>query len=316
MNKPTTIADIKKELNKKLGDSVYIPDYDKNHTVDSISTGIMSLDAILDGINGIPLGRITEIYGKNSSGKSSLCLSIAREAQKRGFHVVYIDMEGTLTGKYIDSFGLDMDMFHVILPANGEDALETMRSFIPSEEVRVIIVDSVSSLVPESEQEGDVADHSVGRQALLMSKTLRMINPLVHRYNTAVIFINQTREKIGVMYGNPETTSGGVALPYYATLRIRTNTVAGDKIMEGTTKVGTYMTAVVIKNKLGAAGGKARYAYLYHEGFDSVSDLVDFAVLNTVITRSGSWYYYGDEQLAQGKPATVKRVFDYALLPE
>lgn len=307
----TTIEDAMSLLVKTHGESVVPEKESILGDISVIPTGITSLDYQLF-IGGIPRGRITEIYGQEGSGKSSLCLEIAKQAQRvyPNETVVYIDMEGTLTGNYVESLGLDIDNFEIVYPIDGDSAFEIIEQLLKVNDVSLIVVDSVAALVPNAEKERDAGSAGIGMQARLMSSMLRRINPHIRSSNIAVIFTNQIRHKVGVMYGSPETTSGGVSLPFYATIRLRTSTSEGRKIQRGKTTIGKQYTAEIKKNKLSFGFGlfsKVDYTYLYGKGFDILGDMFDFAVNHDLIQASGSWYSWNNEEkLTQGRTASLR----------
>ncbi|NPA40893.1 MAG: recombinase RecA [Aquificae bacterium] len=271
--------------------------------VEVIPTGSLALD-IATGIGGIPRGRIIEIFGVESSGKTTLALHVIAQAQQRGGVAVFIDAEHALDPKYAKNLGVDVENLYISQPDYGEQALEIAESLINSGAVDVIVVDSVAALVPRDELEGEMGEAQVGKQARLMSQALRKLKGIVHKSNTALIFINQIREKIGVMFGNPETTPGGRALKFFSDMRLEVRRV-GD-IKEGNEKVGYRVKVKVVKNKLAPPFQEAEFDMIYGEGICKLCDLIDVAVDKGVLTKSGSWYSYGDLRLGQGKEQ-VKR---------
>ncbi len=271
--------------------------------VDVIPTGSLALD-VATGIGGVPRGRIVEIFGVESSGKTTLALHVIAEAQKRGGVAVFIDAEHALDPKYAKNLGVDVENLYISQPDYGEQALEIAESLINSGAVDVIVVDSVAALVPRDELEGDMGEAQVGKQARLMSQALRKLKGIVHKSNTALIFINQIREKIGVMFGNSETTPGGRALKFFSDMRFEVRRI-GD-LKDGERKVGYRVKVRVVKNKLAPPFQEAEFDMIYGEGICRLCDLIDVAVDRGVIVKSGSWYSYGEQKLGQGKEQ-VKR---------
>ncbi len=271
--------------------------------VDVIPTGSLALD-IATGIGGIPKGRVIEIFGPESSGKTTLALHIIAEAQKRGGIAVFIDAEHALDPKYAEKIGVDTENLYISQPDYGEQALEIAESLIASNAVDVIVVDSVAALVPKDELEGEIGEAHVGKQARLMSQALRKLKGMAHKANTAIIFINQLREKIGVMFGNPETTPGGRALKFFADMRLDVRRI-GD-IKDSGEKTGSRVRVKVVKNKLAPPFQEAEFDVIYGEGICKLCDLIDIASELKVISKSGAWYSYGDIRLGQGKEQAKK----------
>ncbi|WP_457600282.1 recombinase RecA [Hydrogenivirga sp.] len=271
--------------------------------VDVIPTGSLALD-IATGIGGIPRGRIIEVFGVESSGKTTLALHVIAEAQKNGGVAVFIDAEHALDPKYAKALGVDVENLYISQPDYGEQALEIAESLINSGAVDVIVVDSVAALVPRDELEGEMGEAQVGKQARLMSQALRKLKGIVHKSNTALIFINQIREKIGVMFGNPETTPGGRALKFFSDMRLEVRRT-GD-IKEGNERIGYRVRVRVVKNKLAPPFQEAEFDMIYGEGICRLCDLIDVATDKGILTKSGSWYSYGEQRLGQGKEQ-VKR---------
>lgn len=271
--------------------------------VDVIPTGSIALD-IATGIGGIPKGRIIEIFGPESSGKTTLALHIIASAQKMGGVAVFIDAEHALDPKYAEKIGVDTENLYISQPDYGEQALEIAESLVASNAVDVIVIDSVAALVPKDELEGEMGEAHVGKQARLMSQALRKLKGMAHKANTAIIFINQLREKIGVMFGNPETTPGGRALKFFADMRLDVRRV-GD-IKEGNEKAGSRVRVRVVKNKLAPPFQEAEFDVIYGEGICKLCDLIDVASELKVISKSGSWYSYGELRLGQGKEQAKK----------
>ncbi|RMH81282.1 MAG: recombinase RecA [Acidobacteria bacterium] len=271
--------------------------------VDAIPTGSLSLD-IATGIGGIPRGRIIEIFGPESSGKTTLALHVIAEAQKRGGIAVFVDAEHALDPKYAERIGVDTENLYISQPDYGEQALEIVESLVASNAVDVVVVDSVAALVPKDELEGEIGEAHVGKQARLMSQALRKLKGMAHRTNTAVIFINQLREKIGVMFGNPETTPGGRALKFFADMRLDVRRIG--EVKDGNEKTGNRVRVKVVKNKLAPPFQEAEFDMLYGEGICKLCDLIDTAVELKVINKSGAWYSYGEVRLGQGREQARK----------
>ncbi len=266
--------------------------------IDAIPTGAINLDAAI-GIGGIPRGRITEIYGPESSGKTTLCLHVIANAQKAGGIAAFIDAEHALDVQYARKLGVDVDNLLVSQPDTGEQALEIAEVLIRSNAVDVVVIDSVAALVPRAEIEGEMGDSHVGLQARLMSQALRKLTGAVSRSHTSVIFTNQIREKIGVMFGNPETTTGGRALKFYASLRLDIRRIGA--IKDGQDLVGNRTRVKVVKNKCAPPFKQAEFDILYDEGISHLGLLVDLGVEEELVSKSGSWFSYGDLRMGQGK---------------
>ncbi|MCX8060565.1 MAG: recombinase RecA [Aquificaceae bacterium] len=271
--------------------------------VEVIPTGSLALD-IATGVGGIPRGRVIEIFGPESSGKTTLALHIIAEAQRRGGIAVFIDAEHALDPKYAEKIGVDTENLYISQPDYGEQALEIAESLIASNAVDLIVLDSVAALVPRDELEGEIGEAHVGKQARLMSQALRKLKGMAHRANTAIIFINQLREKIGVMFGNPETTPGGRALKFFADMRLDVRRVG--ELKEGGEKSGNRVRVRVVKNKLAPPFQEAEFDVLYGEGICKLCDLIDVASELKIITKSGAWYSYGEVRLGQGKEQAKK----------
>ena len=286
------------DLNKRFGDGTIMNLDDAGHMqVETISTGSLTLDLALGG--GVPRGRIVEIYGPDSSGKTTVCLHVIAQAQKIGGLCAFIDMEHALDPDYARQLGVDTGKLLISQPDNGEQALEVAESLVRSGKLAVVVVDSVAALVPSKELEGDMGDASMGLQARLMSQALRKLSGAISRTQTVVIFTNQLRQKIGVMFGNPETTTGGMALKFYASQRMDIRRIqsikAGDAIIGGRTRVK------VVKNKVAAPFRQAEFDILYGEGISKVGEVIDLGVGCEVITKRGAFYSYGEQRIGQGK---------------
>ena len=310
----TALANIEKQFGKgavmRLGENVTM-------NVDSISTGSLSLDLAL-GIGGLPKGRIVEIYGPESSGKTTLALHVAAEAQKAGGNAAFIDVEHALDPVYADALGVDIDSLLVSQPDTGEQAMEICEALVRSGAIDVIVVDSVAAMTTRAEIEGEMGDSHVGLQARLMSQAMRKLTSAIGKTNTIVIFINQLREKIGVMYGNPETTTGGRALKYYASVRIDVRRV--EAIKSGGEVIGNRTRAKVVKNKVAPPFKEAEFDIMFGQGISKMGEMVDIAVKIGIVNKSGAWFSYGDIRLGQGRdnakeyfkanPALAKEVED------
>ncbi|HXT75715.1 MAG TPA: recombinase RecA [Candidatus Eisenbacteria bacterium] len=266
--------------------------------VSTIPTGCLSIDAAL-GVGGLPRGRVVEIYGPESGGKTTLTLQVIAEAQKLGGQAAFIDAEHALDPAYARKLGVDVDNLLVSQPDNGEQALEIAETLIRSGGVDVVVVDSVAALVPKAELEGDMGDPSMGLQARLMSQALRKLTAIVSKSRTCLIFINQIREKIGVMFGNPETTTGGRALKFYSSIRIDIRRIQA--IKEGDRVVGNRTRAKVVKNKVAAPFREAEFDIIYGEGISREGDLIDLGVDKGVLEKSGTWISFNGERMGQGR---------------
>ena len=266
--------------------------------VEVIPTGAISIDYAL-GIGGMPRGRVVEIFGPESSGKTTLALQVIAQAQKTGGMAAFVDAEHALDAAYAQKLGVDLDSLLVSQPDNGEQALEIVEVLIRSNGVDVVVVDSVAALVPRAEIEGEMGEAQMGLQARLMSQALRKLTGAVSKSKTCLIFINQLREKIGVMFGNPETTTGGRALKFYSSVRVDIRRIAS--IKEGEAVVGGRTRVKIVKNKLAPPFREAEFDVLYGEGISREGDLLDLAVEHKVIEKSGAWFAYGGERLGQGR---------------
>ena len=287
------------DIVKRYGDGSVMRLGEAQHmVVEAIPTGALSLDLAL-GVGGIPRGRITEIYGPESSGKTTICQHIVAEAQRLGGTCAYIDMEHALDPIYAARCGVDIDNLLISQPDTGEQALEIAETLVRSGAVDVVVIDSVAALVPRSEIEGDMGDATMGMQARLMSQALRKLSGVIKQTNTAVIFTNQLRQKIGVMFGNPETTTGGMALKFYASVRLDVRRVQSIKL--GEEVIGSRTKVRVVKNKVAAPFRTAEFDIMYNEGISKVGDLLDLATEMEIIAKRGSFFNYGDVRLGQGR---------------
>ena len=266
--------------------------------IQAISTGSLNLDAAL-GIGGVPRGRVIEIYGPESSGKTTLTLHIVAEAQRRGGLAAFIDAEHALDAEYARKLGVDVDNLMVSQPDSGEQALEIAEALVRSAAVDVVVIDSVAALVPKAELEGEMGDAMVGLQARLMSQALRKLTAVVSKSGTCLIFINQIREKIGVMFGNPETTTGGRALKFYSSVRLDIRRI--NSIKDGDEVVGSRTKVKVVKNKVAPPFKAAEFDIGYGEGISKTGELIDLGVEHKVVEKSGAWFSYGDLRIGQGR---------------
>ena len=275
-------------------------------SVEHIKTGSLMLDAAL-GIGGIPKGRIIEIYGPESSGKTTVALHCVAEAQKAGGTAAFIDVEHALDPVYASQLGVDIDSLLVSQPDSGEQALEIAEALVRSGAIDIIVIDSVAALVTKAEIEGEMGDSHVGQLARLMSQALRKLTGALSKTNCAAIFINQLREKIGVMYGNPEVTTGGRALKFYSSVRIDVR--KGDVIKDGSEVIGVHTKAKIVKNKVAPPFKMAEFDIMYGKGICHTGEIVDAGVETGVINKSGAWFYYGETRLGQGRD-NVKKLFE------
>ena len=290
------VAAIEKNYGKgsimKLGDS------SANIDIEAIPTGSISLDVAL-GVGGVPRGRIIEIYGPESSGKTTVALHMIAEAQKRNGIAGFIDAEHALDPQYAKKIGVDIDNLYISQPDNGEQALEIAETMIRSGALDIVIVDSVAALVPKAEIEGDMDDQQVGLHARLMSKAMRKLTGVINRSNCAVVFINQLREKVGIMFGNPEVTTGGRALKFYASVRMDVRRV--EAIKQGGEIIGNHTKVKVVKNKVAPPFKEAEFDIMFGQGLSREGDLIDLAVKVDAVQKSGAWYAYKGEKIGQGR---------------
>ena len=300
----TALAQIEKQFGKgavmKLGDNASMQ-------VDAISTGSLGLDLAL-GVGGVPRGRIIEVYGPESSGKTTLALHILAEAQKQGGEVAFIDVEHALDPTYAEALGVDINNLLVSQPDTGEQAMEICEALVRSGAIDAIVVDSVAAMVPRAEIEGEMGDSHVGLQARLMSQAMRKLTSVIGKTNTVCVFINQLREKVGVMYGNPEVTTGGRALKFYASVRIDVRRIEGIKV--GGEIIGNRTRAKIVKNKVAPPFREAEFEILYGQGISKWGEMVDLAVKLDIIQKSGSWFSMGDLRIGQGRDAARQYLKD------
>ena len=300
----SVLSKIEKDFGKgsvmKLGDAA-------NMNVDVISTGSLPIDMAL-GVGGLPRGRIVEIYGPESSGKTTVALHVVAEAQKAGGTAAFIDAEHALDPVYAKALGVNIDELYVAQPDNGEQALDITEALVRSGAIDVVVIDSVAALVPKQEIEGDMGDSHVGLQARLMSQALRKLAGVIAKTNALAIFINQLREKVGVMYGNPEVTTGGKALKFYASVRMDIR--KGEPIKEGANTIGNRVKVKIVKNKVAPPFRTCMVDMIYGEGISKAASLLELAVERDLIKKSGAWYSYDGNRIGQGRENTVQYLRD------
>lgn len=281
----------------------YLSSFTKEHVenVDVIPTGSIQLDKIL-GVGGYPKGRIIEIFGNESCGKTTLALQAIASCQKLGGKTAYIDLEHALDAKYCQANGIDLSQMLLAQPDSGEQTFSLINALVKTGVIDLIVVDSVAAIVPESELQGEFSEQTIGLQARIMSKGLRILQPLLAKYNTTIIFINQIREKVGVFYGSNETTTGGRALKFYSSVRIELR--RSELLKEGIECVGIKSVAKIVKNKVAPPLYKTSLEFYFDRGIDHTNEIIDFAIENNILQKKGVWYYYGNEKIGQGKTQT------------
>lgn len=292
----SALAQIEKQYGK--GSVMRLGDNDSHMNIETVPTGSLSLDIAL-GLGGVPKGRIVEIYGPESSGKTTVALHMVAEVQKRGGIAGFIDAEHALDPAYAKNIGVNIDELYISQPDNGEQALEITETMVRSGAVDIVIVDSVAALVPKAEIDGDMGDSHVGLQARLMSQALRKLTAVISKSNCIVIFINQLREKVGIMFGNPETTTGGRALKFYASIRMDVRRV--ETLKQAGESVGNRTRVKVVKNKIAPPFKEAEFDIMYGQGISREGDILDLAANEGIVVKSGAWYAYNDAKIGQGR---------------
>lgn len=299
------LAQIEKQYGK--GSVMKLGDTDNNMNIETVPTGSLSLDIAL-GLGGIPKGRIIEIYGPESSGKTTVTLHMISEVQKRGGIAGFIDAEHALDPVYARNIGVDIDNLYISQPDNGEQALEITETMVRSGAVDIVVVDSVAAIVPKAEIDGEMGDAHMGLQARLMSQALRKLTAVISKTNCTVIFINQLRQKIGVMFGNPETTTGGVALKFYSSVRMDVRRI--ETLKQGGEVVGNRTRIKVVKNKIAPPFKEAEFDIMFGKGISSEGDILDLAANCDIINKSGAWYAYEGQKIGQGRENTKQYMID------
>ena len=307
----SALAQIEKSFGK--GSVMKLGDKSAHMNIETVSTGCLSLDLAL-GLGGVPKGRIIEIYGPESSGKTTVALHMVAEVQKRNGIAGFIDAEHALDPVYAKNIGVDIDNLYISQPDNGEQALEIAETMVRSGAVDIIIIDSVAALVPKAEIEGDMGDSHVGLQARLMSQALRKLTGVVSRTNCIVVFINQLREKVGVMFGNPETTTGGRALKFYSSVRMDVRRI--DSIKSAGEVIGNRTRVKVVKNKIAPPFKEAEFDIIYGKGISKLGDIIDLAVNDNIIVKSGSWFSYNGDKIGQGRDNTKQYLTEHPEIAE
>ena len=304
VDKKKALEDVIAQINKTYGKGSIMPLGENriSYSDNSISTGCLAID-VATGIGGIPRGRITEIFGPESSGKTTLALQVIAQCQKQGGVCAFIDAENALDPQYAEALGVDLDSVLISQPDDGDQAINILRDLVNSGAVDLVVVDSVAALVPKAELEGDMENANIGQQARLMSKAMRMVGGVVFRTNTCVIFINQLREKVGVMFGSPETTPGGRALKFYASMRIDVRKT--DQLKTGGDAYGNKAKIKIVKNKMASPFKTAEVELIFGKGFSNEASILDMAIEKKIVEKSGSWFSYNDEKIAQGKEKCI-----------
>jgi len=305
------IQEVKDKINKDFGKGSVMSLGEKPQDVDVISTGSLGLDLAL-GVGGLPKGRVIEIYGPESSGKTTIAIHAMAECQKQGGMCAIIDAEHAFDRAYALALGVNVDEVELCQPESGDQALEIADRLVASGAFDLVVIDSVAALVPKAELEGEMGDSKMGLHARLMSQALRKMTGTISKTNTCVIFINQLREKIGIMFGNPETTTGGNALKFYASVRldVRRSITTANSVMNGEIKIGNETTVKVIKNKVAPPFLSTKFDILYGTGIDKVGEIVDMGVEKDILQKSGSWYSYKETKIGQGREAIRKLLLD------